>query len=165
MLLLFPFSGQPAGRSPGVDPGRRGSCQTCVRGETKSRQCQGLTRPLVARLAEPSPEAGAWLGRCACQDDLPAAPLAHRRSPRQALEASERSGSSCVMVITIRRCKESKHRSTLHFFLFAENKMVNRVWFIFDPVGEVFKRQEPQSVRHECHQAEYPSTKREDEKS
>ncbi len=34
----------------------------------------------------------------------------------------------------------------------------------FDPVGEVFKQQEPQSVRHECHQAEYPSTKREDEK-
>jgi predicted ATPase/class 3 adenylate cyclase len=34
----------------------------------------------------------------------------------------------------------------------------------FDPVGEVFKRQEPQSVRHECHQAESPSTKREDEK-
>lgn len=34
----------------------------------------------------------------------------------------------------------------------------------FDPVGEVFKQQEQQSVKHECHQAEYPSTRREDGK-
>src|SRR5437879_6146651 len=41
----------------------------------------------------------------------------------------------------------------------------NGVWFIFDPVGERLREQEPQSVRHGFHQGEYALTKREDEKS